>query len=61
MLAVERMVAAATERSLVATGGSDYHGDTMTYAQAQETTHVPEATGEALLAALAATRAGATR
>lgn len=37
---------------LVPTGGSDYHGDLMTYADAQDQTRVPLDVGEALLAAL---------
>jgi predicted metal-dependent phosphoesterase TrpH len=49
---VERMVQVAANRGFVATGGSDYHGDTMSYADAQLTTSVPESVGEALLAAL---------
>ena len=49
----------AEERGLVATGGSDYHGDTMSYADAQRTTHVPTRVGERLLAALAGTGAAA--
>ena len=36
----------AAERGLLATGGSDYHGDTMDYAEAQATTWVPDAVGE---------------
>jgi 3',5'-nucleoside bisphosphate phosphatase len=56
---VERMRAFASARGLVATGGSDYHGDTMSYAEAQATTSVPDAVGEALLEALAARRAAA--
>jgi 3',5'-nucleoside bisphosphate phosphatase len=57
---VERMAAFATERGLLATGGSDYHGDGMSYAEAQATTWVPDAVGERLLEALAAqpSRAG---
>jgi 3',5'-nucleoside bisphosphate phosphatase len=55
---VDKMSALAAERGLVATGGSDYHGDTMSYAEAQQTTLVPEAAGEALLVALDSTRAG---
>jgi 3',5'-nucleoside bisphosphate phosphatase len=51
---VERMAAFATERRLVATGGSDYHGDGMSYAEAQATTWVPDPVGEGLLDALAA-------
>ena len=31
---VEALAALAGARGLVATGGSDYHGDTMTYAEA---------------------------
>ena len=31
----------AAERGLVATGGSDYHGDTMSYAEAVASLHVP--------------------
>ena len=42
----------AAEHGLLATGGSDYHGDTWTYAQAQGTCHVPDEAGDALLAAL---------
>ena len=42
----------AAEHGLLATGGSDYHGDTWTYAQAQGTCHVPDQAGDALLAAL---------
>jgi predicted metal-dependent phosphoesterase TrpH len=51
---VQRMKAFAEERGLLATGGSDYHGDTMTYAEAQATTRVPDAVGDALLDAIAA-------
>jgi predicted metal-dependent phosphoesterase TrpH len=56
---VERMSAFASARGLVATGGSDYHGDTMSYAEAQATTSVPDAIGEALLEAIAVRRAAA--
>jgi predicted metal-dependent phosphoesterase TrpH len=56
---VERMRAFAAARGLVATGGSDYHGDTMSYAEAQATTSVPDAVGEALVEAIAARRAAA--
>ena len=48
----KRMAALAAERGLLATGGSDYHGDTWTYDQAQHACDVPEAAGDALLAAL---------
>lgn len=49
---VARLAAFAREAGLLATGGSDYHGDLMDYATAQATTHVPTGVGEALLAAL---------
>jgi predicted metal-dependent phosphoesterase TrpH len=50
---VARMARFAEERGLLATGGSDYHGDTMTYAEARSGTHVPDAVAEALLRAIA--------
>jgi predicted metal-dependent phosphoesterase TrpH len=50
VVAMERL---ARERNLVATGGSDYHGDGMSYPEAQATTLVPDAVGERLLEALA--------
>lgn len=43
----------AREHGLLATGGSDYHGDTMTYAEAQATTFVPRMAADELLARLA--------
>ena len=49
---VVRMRDFAAARGLLPTGGSDYHGDTMTYAEAQATTHVPDSVGERLLAAI---------
>jgi predicted metal-dependent phosphoesterase TrpH len=58
---VTRMAELARRRSLLATGGSDYHGDTMSYAEAQLTTHVPEAVADSLLEAIAGTRAAARR
>lgn len=51
---VVRMRDFAADRGLLPSGGSDYHGDTMTYAEAQATTHVPDAVGEGLLAAIEA-------
>jgi 3',5'-nucleoside bisphosphate phosphatase len=51
---VARMRAFASRRGLLATGGSDYHGDTMSYAAAQATTFVPDVVGQALLAAIGA-------
>jgi predicted metal-dependent phosphoesterase TrpH len=49
---VERMAALAQDRGLLATGGSDYHGDGMSYADSQAATFVPDAIGERLLEAL---------
>lgn len=43
----------ADELGLVKTGGSDFHGDTGSYAEIHRTTWVPEAVGERLLNALA--------
>lgn len=48
-----RMAAFAAERGLLATGGSDYHGDTMPYAPAQVALLVPDAVADRLLEALA--------
>lgn len=48
---VQALAATAAELSLVPTGGSDYHGDDMTYAEAQDRTRVPLAVGEAVLTA----------
>lgn len=42
----------ALARGLLPTGGSDYHGDGMTYAEAQATTLVPDGAGDRLLEAL---------
>ncbi len=47
-----RIAALATRYGLLATGGSDYHGDTGSYAEAQVLCHVPDAVADALLAAL---------
>jgi hypothetical protein len=52
-----RLVASAGSLGLLVTGGSDYHGDTMTYAEALTGLHVPASVGDGLLAALH--RAGA--
>lgn len=49
---VAALVETARELALVPTGGSDYHGDTMTYAEAQDLTAVPWAVGAGLLSAL---------
>lgn len=49
----ERMAAFAAERGLLATGGSDYHGDHMDYATAQDALLVPDPVADRLLEALA--------
>jgi predicted metal-dependent phosphoesterase TrpH len=51
---IERMGAFADARGLLRTGGSDYHGDTGSYAEAQADVYVPEAVGQALLEATTA-------
>jgi predicted metal-dependent phosphoesterase TrpH len=50
---VERMAAFANAQELLPTGGSDFHGDTWTYAEAQAATDVPDEVGVRLLAVLA--------
>jgi 3',5'-nucleoside bisphosphate phosphatase len=50
---VARMSQLASRLGLVATGGSDFHGQDLDYRSAQRQTHVPDAVGTALLAALA--------
>jgi predicted metal-dependent phosphoesterase TrpH len=49
---IEAMGAFADGQGLLRTGGSDYHGDSATYAESQQTVHVPEAVGERLLEAI---------
>jgi predicted metal-dependent phosphoesterase TrpH len=51
--------AVARTLGLIATGGSDYHGDTMTYADAHAALHVPEVVGERLRGAITGARGGA--
>jgi hypothetical protein len=46
------MAGVADERRLLATGGSDYHGDSGDYATAQAPIWVPPAVAERLLEAL---------
>ncbi len=50
----------AGETGLLATGGSDYHGDTGSYADAMRTTYVPRAMADKLLAAIDETAAAET-
>jgi predicted metal-dependent phosphoesterase TrpH len=45
---VELVGAVARQLGLLATGGSDYHGDTSTYAEAHAVLHVPDTVGERL-------------
>jgi predicted metal-dependent phosphoesterase TrpH len=50
---VELVRSVARQLGLLATGGSDYHGDTSTYAEAHAALHVPDAVGERLHEAMA--------
>lgn len=45
---VELVGAVARQLGLLATGGSDYHGDTSSYAEAHASLHVPDSVGERL-------------
>jgi predicted metal-dependent phosphoesterase TrpH len=54
---VEAMADFAEARRLVATGGSDYHGDAMSYPEATDALRVPDAVEPAFLAALETARA----
>jgi len=54
---VTQMEELAGEMGFLATGGSDYHGDTGTYQESMMTTYVPRAVGDRLLAAIAETNA----
>lgn len=49
---VARMAGLAAQLGLLATGGSDFHGQDLAYRAAQGQTHVPDGVGTALLAAL---------
>jgi predicted metal-dependent phosphoesterase TrpH len=57
---IEAMARFARGRGLLATGGSDFHGDTGDYAALQAQVHVPEEIGDSLQAALAARRGSAS-
>jgi 3',5'-nucleoside bisphosphate phosphatase len=50
---VELVGSVARQVGLLATGGSDYHGDTSTYAEAHAVLHVPDVVGERIRAAIA--------
>ena len=49
---IERMGAFADDQGLLRSGGSDYHGDTSSYAETQASVYVPEYVGERLLDSL---------
>jgi predicted metal-dependent phosphoesterase TrpH len=55
---VTSMERLANKLGLVATGGSDYHGDTGTYADAMRTTYVPRDAADKLLEVIAEASAG---
>ncbi len=55
----ESVKAVARDLKLVPTGGSDYHGDTETYAEAHASLFVPDEVGMDVLSALG--RAGVAR
>ena len=54
---VELVGAVARQLGLLATGGSDYHGDTSSYAEAHAALHVPNAVGDKLHEAMTAAAA----
>ena len=49
---VEAVGAVAAELGFLATGGSDYHGDLMSYAEAHASLHVPDQVGTDLISRL---------
>jgi hypothetical protein len=55
------LAALAEGLGVLSTGGSDYHGDGMTYAEAQQTTYVPREVAERLMDAISGSKAGASR
>ncbi len=56
---VELVGSVARRLGLLATGGSDYHGDTSTYAEAHAALHVPDVVRDRVRAAIAQRRATA--
>lgn len=56
---IDPMIALADQLGLLPTGGSDYHGDTMSYAESNQTTYVPRGAAERLQEALIITGARA--
>jgi predicted metal-dependent phosphoesterase TrpH len=55
---IPAMAKVAHDHGLLATGGSDYHGDGMSYLEKQALAYVPDEVGHRLLEALDAVRAG---
>lgn len=55
---VAEMARVAEEHRLLATGGSDYHGDRMSYLEAHAVGSMPDEVGERLVDAIGAVRAG---
>ncbi len=49
---VTRMADCASRRGLLATGGTDYHGDSMDYATARAALHIPTGIADALIEAI---------
>jgi predicted metal-dependent phosphoesterase TrpH len=55
---IPEMAAVAKRHGLLATGGSDYHGDGMSYLEKHADIDIPDEVGDRLLDALAEVRAG---
>ncbi|MBA2255359.1 MAG: hypothetical protein H0W07_09620, partial [Chloroflexi bacterium] len=55
---IPAMAEVADRWGLLATGGSDYHGDGMSYLEKHAETRIPDEVGHRLLEAIAETRAG---
>ena len=60
-ITVRQMEALAARRGLVATGGTDYHGDNQTYVDARSTTEVPREVGDRLIEVLGTPRISGVR
>ena len=58
---VAAVAAVAAELGLVATGGSDYHGDTAPYAEAHAALHVPDRVAGAIHEAIEVAASSASR
>jgi predicted metal-dependent phosphoesterase TrpH len=57
---IERMAAFAASRGLLATGGTDYHGDKGPYPEARGLVHIPNAVGDHVREAVERARAART-